>query len=69
MPGKLSGERLCTLNPPVRAADLLSLTMFGLLSGPLAVSAAQSPAVAHSASAAGQRRASRLRPDLGADRL
>ena len=53
MPGKLSDEGLCTLNPSVCASDLLSATMLGLLSGPLAVSAAQSPAVAHSASAAG----------------
>jgi hypothetical protein len=52
-PDHAPGERLCRVYPPVCGADLFSATIFGLLSGSLAVSAAQSPEVAHSASAAG----------------
>ena len=53
MPGKLSGERVCTVNPPVCGDGSPQRDDFQIAHRPLAVSAAQSRSVAHDALAGG----------------
>jgi len=48
--GRLSGERLCTVNPPVCGAISSARRFFGLLSASLAASDLRSLLVAHNAS-------------------